>query len=163
MRNPTRTAELLSLLCRHEVSFIVVGMTAAVLQGAPALTFDLDIVYSRDPSNVSRLLAALREIGAFFRADPRRIAPDESHLVTRGHKLLETHLGHLDVLGALEEEAGYAELLSETVLLPIGDRRIRVLSLPRLIEAKERAGRPKDLAVLPLLRATLSRSRGGPA
>jgi hypothetical protein len=36
-----------------------------------------------------------------------------------------------------------------------GGRTVRVLSLPALIEAKERAGRPKDLAVLPVLRATL--------
>ncbi len=36
---------------------------------------------------------------------------------------------------------------------------MHVLSLERLIEVKERAGREKDLAVLPLLRATLTRSR----
>jgi hypothetical protein len=34
-------------------------------------------------------------------------------------------------------------------------RSIRVLSLPALIDAKERSGRPKDLAALPVLRATL--------
>ena len=36
-----------------------------------------------------------------------------------------------------------------------GGATIRVLSLPALIEAKERAGRPKDLAALPVLRAPL--------
>jgi hypothetical protein len=36
-----------------------------------------------------------------------------------------------------------------------GGLTVRVLSLPALIEAKERLGRPKDLAVLPVLRATL--------
>ena len=36
-----------------------------------------------------------------------------------------------------------------------GGVTIRVLGLPALIEAKERAGRPKDLAALPVLRATL--------
>lgn len=58
------------------------------------------------------------------------------------------------------EDAGYEELLPDTVVLQVGDLQIRVLSLPRLIEAKQRAGRPKDLAALPLLHATLSRSRG---
>ncbi len=33
------------------------------------------------------------------------------------------------------------------------------MSLARLIDVKERAGRPKDLAVLPLLRSTLARAR----
>ena len=36
-----------------------------------------------------------------------------------------------------------------------GGRTVRVLSLPALIEAKERSARPKDLAVLPVLRGTL--------
>ena len=35
---------------------------------------------------------------------------------------------------------------------------VQVLSLTRLIDVKEKAGRAKDLAVLPLLRATLARS-----
>jgi len=161
MRGPTRTAELLAVLCRHEVDFIVVGMMAAVLQGTPALTFDLDVVYSRESLNVSRLLAALREIDAVFRTDPRRIVPAESHLVTKGHKLLDTTLGHFDALGAIAEDAGYDELLGDTLVLSVGGLQVRVLSLARLIEVKERAGRPKDLAVLPLLRATLARSHRG--
>jgi hypothetical protein len=41
---------------------------------------------------------------------------------------------------------------------------VRVLELSRIIEVKQAAGRPKDLAVLPLLRATLDeirKRRGG--
>jgi hypothetical protein len=38
-------------------------------------------------------------------------------------------------------------------------RTVRVLSLRALIEAKERSGRPKDLAVLPVLRATLDETK----
>jgi hypothetical protein len=135
-------------------------MTAAVLQGAPAVTFDLDIVYSREPENVGRLLGALREMNAVFRTDPRRIAPDESHLATLGHKLLDTSLGQLDVLGALAEDLGFEELIPDAILMAIGGLEVHVLALAKLIEVKERAGRAKDLAVLPLLRATLARSRG---
>jgi hypothetical protein len=36
---------------------------------------------------------------------------------------------------------------------------VHVLSLARLIEVKQKAGRDKDLAVLPLLRATLLRTQ----
>lgn len=51
---------------------------------------------------------------------------------------------------------GYDELLDRTVEMSLGEgRAIRVLSLPALIQAKEQAGRPKDLAALPVLRATL--------
>ena len=38
----------------------------------------------------------------------------------------------------------------------IGHLRVSVLDLARLIRAKEYANRPKDIAVLPILRATLN-------
>jgi hypothetical protein len=40
-----------------------------------------------------------------------------------------------------------------------GGLAVRVLGLAALIEAKERSGRPKDLAALPVLRATLAETR----
>jgi hypothetical protein len=134
-------------------------MTSAVLQGTPALTFDLDIVYARDDDNVTRLLGVLAEIGALFRDDPRKIAPNRSHVASPGHKLLDTRLGHFDVLGSLDAGVGYEELLPDTIVLEVQGLSVRVLRLERLIEEKERAGRAKDKAVLPLLRTTLTRSR----
>ena len=40
-----RIAQLLEILQHHKVEFILVGGTAAVLQGAPLMTFDVDIVH----------------------------------------------------------------------------------------------------------------------
>jgi len=37
------------------VDFLVLGGLAAVLNGAPVSTFDLDIVHSREPANIARL------------------------------------------------------------------------------------------------------------
>jgi hypothetical protein len=70
--------------------------------------------------------------------------------------MLSTTCGDLDCLGTIDQDRGYEELLGQTVeMRRSGGRTVRVLSLPALIEAKERSGRPKDLAVLPVLRATL--------
>jgi hypothetical protein len=94
---------ILRKLAEHEVEFIVVGGVAAVLAGAPINTFDLDVVYRRTPDNLDRLLAALSELDAVFRGDPRRIRPNRSHLESAGHKLLATRHGDLDCLGSIEE------------------------------------------------------------
>jgi hypothetical protein len=102
-------AELVSVLVRHDVRFIIVGGMAGALQGAPVNTLDLDIVYARDPENVERLLRALKSVDARFRDDARHLEPNESHLLSKGHKLLITSHGHLDVLGAIEEDSGYEE------------------------------------------------------
>ena len=155
-----RFADILRLLTSNDVEFVVVGMTAGILQGAPATTIDLDIVHRRTPENVARLLLVLAELDAVYRHDPRNLRPQESHLIGPGHQLLATTHGDLDCLGALADGIGYEELLAQTVEMAFpGGQTVRVLNLPSLIDAKERAGRPKDLAVLPLLRATLDESR----
>ena len=155
-----RFAEILRLLVDHDVEFVVVGMTAGILHGAPVTTVDLDVVHRRSPQNVARLLGVLAELGAVYRHDPRRLRPAESHLVGPGHQLLTTTLGDLDCLGTIDQDRGYEELLDQTVKMSLGGgQTVRVLSLPALIEAKERSGRPKDLAVLPVLRATLDEAK----
>lgn len=151
-----RFADILERLAEYEVDFVVVGMTAGVLHGAPVTTFDLDVVHRRAPDNLARLLRALESLDAVYRHDARRLRPAESHLGGPGHQLLTTIHGDLDCLGTIDEGRGYDELLGLTVEMNLASgRTIRVLDLPALIEAKERSGRPKDLAALPVLRATL--------
>ena len=155
-----RFAEILRLLAAGEVEFIVVGMTAGILHGAPLTTVDLDVVHRRDPENVARLLRVLEELDAVYRHDPRRLRPAASHLTGSGHQLLTTTLGDLDCLGTIDQDRGYEDLLDQAVELKLaGGLSVRVLSLAALIEAKERSGRPKDLAALPVLRATLDEIR----
>ena len=157
---PTQIREILATLHRHEVIFTIVGGVAAQLQGAPISTFDVDILYSLDDDNIGRLQAALDELEAEFRADMmnRRIKPNLTHLRSLGHKLLRTKFGQLDALGTIEEATTYADVVAHFKLLDVGGFSVQVLELARLIEVKRKAGRPKDLAVLPILEATLART-----
>jgi len=157
MSDPFR--ETLDVFCECGVEFIVVGNVASLFQGAPITTTDLDLVHRRTPGNVERVLAALARLGATYRNDPRGLTPGASHLAGPGHQLLKTNLGLLDVLGSLGAGITYEELLPDTDLVRLGANELRVLTLERLIRAKEAAGRPKDLAVLPTLRATLAEKR----
>ena len=81
--------------------------------------------------------------------------PNRSHLQSRGHKLLQTTAGPLDVLATIETSTTFEDLLSDSDWLEVDGARFRVLSLPRLIVVKEQLNRPKDQAMLVLLRATL--------
>jgi predicted nucleotidyltransferase len=152
-------SEILRVLRRQEVEFVTVGGLAAVFNGAPIVTVDVDILHCRTTENVARLLAALRELEAVYRDDPRNIAPGESHLLGPGHQLLRTKHGDLDVLGTIEDTVVYEDVLGHTIEVEIADFRVLVLDLERLIQAKQFAGRPKDLATLPVLRATLAELR----
>ena len=148
---------LLRALLRHGVDFFVVGGVAAQLEGAPILTFDLDVLYDKEPENLARLLAALRELKARYR-DPagRHIEPDAEKLATLRLHLLLTELGALDVLGSIGNGLTYQDLVGRTILYQLGELQVHVLELAAVIETKEQANRDKDRAALPVLRQTLA-------
>ena len=164
MQTPrNRNLAILQTLLDHQVEFLIVGGVAAVLLGAPINTFDLDIVHSTDPANVSRVLAALGELDAIYRAQPDlRLRPTASHLSSPGHQLLLTRLGPLDLLGAIGNGRTYPDLLTHTTELKVGPSlSVRVLDLETQIAIKEEVGGEKDRAALPILRRTLEERRKG--
>lgn len=148
---------LLAALCDAGVEFIIVGGAAAVIQGAPITTVDLDIVHRRTPENVQRLLHLLHELDATMRYDfaNRGLRPTAEMLSGKGQINLSTVLGPLDPLCQLDQEQGYDELLPHSPAVVDEGRLLRVLDLPTLIAVKTKAGRPKDRLVLPILIATL--------
>ena len=160
MPEPKPTATLRALR-DGGIEFIVVGGVAAVLNGAPINTFDVDIVHSRDAANIDRLLPVLDSFDAIFRMQPeRRLKPNASHLASAGHLNLVTRYGPLDLLGTIGSNLGYAELLPHSTELEIADGLlIHVLNLETLIALKEELGGEKDRAVLPILRRTLEEKR----
>lgn len=154
--------KILDALTAHDVEFIVVGGVGAALNGAPVVTFDLDVVHSRSPGNVQRLLEALKRLGAYYREQPaKRLKPSQTDLEGPGHHLLMTCAGPLDIMGALTKGRTYQDLTAHSLELRISSRqRLRVLDLPMLIQLKEELGREKDLAMLAVLRRALQ-ERGG--
>ena len=122
---------------------------------------DLDVVHSRDETNIGRLLAVLEELDAVYRIQPeRRIRPNASHLTSTGHHNLLTRFGWLDLLGAIGRNLSYEDLLPHSAEMDVGDGiLVRVLDLETLIAIKEELGGDKDRAVLPVLRRTLEEKR----
>ena len=143
------------------LKFILVGGLAAATNGAPVNTLDIDVVHSRDPANIARVLPVLEALDAVFRMQPeRRLIPNASHLASTGHLNLITRYGPLDLLGTIGRDLGYQDLVPHSVELHISEGlRIRVLDLETLIAIKEELGGEKDSAVLPILRRTLEEKR----
>jgi hypothetical protein len=151
----TSYRRILETLDRHGVEHIVVGGVAAVLQGAPITTFDIDTLIKVDAANATKLLAALRELQARFREQPQEIAPIRDHILAERHLLLMTDSGPLDVLGFIGKKRRYQDLAALSRSLPVGALDVRVLGLATLIEEKEALGRAKDKAVIALLESAL--------
>jgi hypothetical protein len=150
-----RFLHLIEVLVHHDVHFIVVGGVAAVLQRVPVNTQDFDLVHERSHENVQHLLAALAELQAVYRDDPRMLRPNETHLLGTGNQLLQAGNLKFDLLGQIDFGGGYEDLLAGSEVLDVGGYAVRVLTLNKLVEIKRQLPRPKDKLMLMHLEAAL--------
>jgi hypothetical protein len=147
-------------LVKADVKFILVGGLAAVIQGAPITTMDVDIVHSRSSENISNLISFLKSIDAIYRRpDDKMIVPKAQDFSERGHVLLSTCLGPLDVLAYIEEGKTYEDLLRHTIEIRFRGHTIHVLDIKMLMELKKKSNDLKDKQRLPVLEATLRQLR----
>lgn len=141
-------SELTFLRALHEqgVEFMIVGLSAALLQGVPAVTQDIDL-WVKDLGG-PQFLAAVKSCKACY--VPPGIAgmnpPMLASADLRGIDLVASCHG----LGTIEQE------LRSAVEVFLGGIPTKVLPLERIIISKEAAGREKDRAALPMLRAALA-------
>ncbi len=159
MAESAELSTLIERLLATDVEFVLVGGLAAVVQGAPITTFDVDIVHRRTAENVDRLMAFLVGVGARYRNRPGPpLPPKRSALLGPGHSLFVTDLGPLDALGAIEGGADYDRLLPLSLVMTVAGRSLRVLSLETIVEFKKTSMDPKDRLRLPVLEGVLRRN-----
>jgi hypothetical protein len=138
-----REAALLRALVEEEVAFLIVGLSAAALQGAPAVTQDIDL-WIADLSD-PRFRRALRKAGVAYVAPTASTPP---LLAGAGAELFDLVV-HMHGLESFEREARRA------VTVRLGDVDVPVLPLDRIIASKKATDRPKDRAILPALEDAL--------
>lgn len=146
----TEFTRLLETLVGNDVRFIVAGGVAATVHGSARLTQDLDVVYARDETNLSRLVDALSPLQPYLRGAPEGLpfAFDVETLAAGLNFTLTTTLGDLDLLGEITGGGGYEKLVGDAIVVQLDEVDFLCLALQRLIDVKRAAGRPKDLETI---------------
>lgn len=135
--------ELLIRLNDQGIRFMIVGMSAAILQGAPMATADVDLWVENlsDP----RFAQILQDLGgAFVPTLPHTL--NNPMIVGDEFKLYDLVIGPIG-LESFEEEYRMATTID------LGGVTVKVLDIDSVIKSKQAAGREKDQIVLPALRA----------
>lgn len=145
------------VLSSAKVDFIIVGGVAAGLHGALRTTLDLDVVYSRRPDNIARLVAALSPYEPYLRGAPAGLPFRlDEETVERGLNFtLTTSLGDLDLIGEITGGGTFDHLKTLSEFVEIEGYQCGLVSLPALIALKRAAGRGKDREALAELEALL--------
>jgi hypothetical protein len=134
---------LLESLLRHKIRFMVVGLSAAALQGAPVVTEDVDLWF--DNLSDPKLMQALVQVGA-------------AYIPPFGHNPPMLGGAGSDPFDIAIRMSGLDEFAAEwerAVEIKVGRLRLKVLPLERILASKQAANRPKDQRVIPVLQNTL--------
>lgn len=128
-------------LVRQGVAFMIVGLSAAALQGAPAVTQDIDLWFKdlADP----KLKKALERVGGLY-IPPTGTTPP---------MLAGRSVALFDIVLTMDGLKDFDTELATSVEIPIGRTKVRVLSLERIIVSKRSANREQDRLILPVLEA----------
>lgn len=132
----------------HEVGLeaIVVGATAAVLQGAPVMTQDIDLLVRSTKRNEEKIAALAGRLGGSW----LRVSVLSSVRTLVGGPL------QVDLLfDALPGGLRFESLRSRAHRLQVGKHQALVADLADIIASKRAADRPKDRVHVPLLEDTL--------
>lgn len=158
-----RPQEILAVLDRHDVRYVLIGGMAAILHGAPHLTTDVDIVPEEGRANLERVSAALKELHARIRVTGEKEGVPFDHDAVSLARVrvwnLVTDLGNLDITFVPSGTRGYDDLRRDARTMKVRGIDVPVASLADVIRSKEAADRQRDRAVLPILRAMLERLR----
>jgi hypothetical protein len=142
----TSERKLLEALNALGVRFMLVGMSAALLQGARGATDDLDLWF--EDAGDPRIAEAARAAGGFYAPSSFGLRPP----VFGGDALGDRFdvVVHMHGLGSFADEWG------NTQEMVVDGVPLRVLRLPRIIMSKRAAGRRKDEAQIPALEEALA-------
>ncbi len=142
--NPAQAQEVAAAFATHEVDYMFIGKSGAILLGYPGTTQDVDVYPRKDPSNGARIVAALKDLG--FDLDSN--IQDE---IVRGKDFVQLKFGpfDIDLVFAPDGIESYDEAKSRMDV----SSGFPVLNIRDIIASKRSAGRPRDAVDLPLLEA----------
>jgi hypothetical protein len=142
--NPAQAEEVAAAFARHNVDYMFIGKSGAILLGYPSTTQDVDIFPRKSPENGRRIAAALSEIGFAIDQDLEREIVD-------GKALVQIKNGPFDV-GLVFAPDGI-EHYDEAKSRMDSSSGFPVLNIRDIIASKRSANRDRDRIELPLLEA----------
>jgi len=133
---PESFADVFELFERLHVQYVVVSGMAVFFHGYQRRVFDLDIVISAGPEQQNIAQQALLMAG-FVATIP---IPMSMATVLR---MFDQSQREMDVF--VRYTIPFAQLWSDSIVVPVGKTHARVASFEHLVKAKRITGRPHDL------------------
>ena len=134
-------------LVRNKVPFMIVGLSAAALQGAPVVTQDIDLWFkSLSHPGIKK---ALRKVDGTYVPpilhNPPMFAGEAVDL--------------FDIVLTMDGLKSFDWEYKRASDVPLGNFKVKVLPLDRILVSKKKANREKDRLTIPVLRDAVATTR----
>jgi hypothetical protein len=136
--------EVRDAFARHNVRYLFIGKSGAILLGFPDTTQDADLFLLKSLENGKRLIAALSDLGF-------ALTPQESSDIERGKDFVQLRNGPFDLDLVFAPDG--IERFEDAWQRHVEVEGFPVCHLDDIIASKAAARRRKDLESLPRLRA----------
>lgn len=135
----------LEALIQYQIPFMVVGMSAAILQGAPSTTQDIDLWF-QNLDNPNLIKAAKEAGGAYISCIPSIMNPPQ---------FAGEGLHVFDIVTNASGLESFKQEYKNAKTILVDGLPLKVLPLARVLASKKAANRPKDKLAMYALEQTL--------
>ena len=147
----------LTLIARQfaelQLDAVMIGNAAASIRGAPVTTLDIDFMLEHTDENYRKIAALAQRISCKF---IEMKLPGDNYMYRIAH---ETGTPSFDFMFAAAGINNYEALKKNSTEIAFGEHTLKIASLEDVLASKRAAGRPKDMAVIPILEMTLDELR----
>jgi predicted nucleotidyltransferase len=143
--------EIFRAFQKQKVKYVLVGGVAVNLLGAMRNTADLDILVEMSDDNLKKIVQILKKQGYKVKqpVDPMKIADTETRKdwIEKKHMKAfnfykDDELKEVDII--IESAVSFEEAEKSVVRIKVDDLTLPVISVDKLIEMKQKTGRPID-------------------
>lgn len=148
--------EMICSLVDYDVDFVICGGMAAVYHGVERMTMDLDLSLNMEKENLLKFLEAMKAL----RLTPRAPVPAEAILdpeqiksfVRDKHAMVFTFWDkdcpyrQIDIFLAADD--AYDHMVQHTIDAHVDDKKVKILSVDKLLEMKLKMESPRDKDIL---------------
>lgn len=144
----TLLGSVAAALAEARLEVILIGNSAAAIQGAPVTTVDFDFMFRRTAVNLAKLKKFATRMDAVI------LRP--YYPVSALYRVMNDDRGlQADFMPAIHGVKSFNSLRSRAEKIEVGGHSIWIASLADIIASKRAAARPRDKAVLEILEKTL--------
>lgn len=142
--NPIQAQVVSAAFAKHDVDYMFIGKSGAILLGYPGTTQDVDVFPKKSNENGQRIVAALRELGFVVN---ETLASE----IVRGKDFVQIKNGPFDIDLVFAPDG--IEHYDEAKARMDSSTGFPVVNIRDIIASKRAAKRDRDLIELPLLEA----------